>query len=195
MADKKKSTHREKTAARPKTKSNGKSAGPANAGSTGSVGRKPKSGSFKASPDAKQAAQGAAGALPGRYNSKEMEAVLLRTLYDGEFRREFAASPRTVLAKANIHIPRGVKFDVHGVLPHLKMLPKTSRLPHRKCYRTTGQTGEFFPPSRLWESGKLFEFPKVAGRPPFPQPPSPADAEAGRTRSSSSHSPSKVSRI
>ena len=39
---------------------------------------------------------------------------------------------------------------------------------------------EFFPPSRLWESGKLEEFSKVAERPTFPLPPSPADAEAGR---------------
>ena len=28
------------------------------------------------------------------------------------------------------------------VLPHLKMLPKSSRLPHHECYRKTIQTGE-----------------------------------------------------
>ena len=59
-------------------------------------------------------------------------------------------------------------------LPHLKMLPKSSSLPHQKCYRTIDQLERVFPSSRLWESGKPEGFSTVAKRPSFPQPLSPA---------------------
>ena len=59
-------------------------------------------------------------------------------------------------------------------LPHLKMLPKSSSLPHQKCYRKIGQLERVFPSSRLWESGKPEGFSTVAKRPSFPQPLSPA---------------------
>ena len=69
-------------------------------------------------------------------------------------------------------IPAG--YVVNPALPHLKMLPKSSSLPHQKCYRKIGQLERVFPSSRLWESGKPEGFSTVAKRPSFPQPLSPA---------------------
>ena len=79
--------------------------------------RKTKPGSASSSavpsPEARREAAAAAAVLPGRFRSKKMEAVFLKTLYDGAFREQFRADPKPVLEKAGIQIPTRLKIDVH----------------------------------------------------------------------------------
>jgi hypothetical protein len=66
-----------------------------------------------ASAEARREASAATAVLPGRFRSKTMTGVLLKSLYDGEFRERFRADPRPVLKKAGIDLPARLKIDVH----------------------------------------------------------------------------------
>jgi len=68
---------------------------------------------FQPSKEARAAVKAAINVLPNGLQKEGMQLLLLKTLYNGRYRREFCGSPREELKQFGIDIPTNVKIDVH----------------------------------------------------------------------------------